>query len=66
MTIDEEALDTRTEVEKYGLKPCPFCGGEASVTRTRYYLGYGCNNRSCDVLPSTQCLNSWNNRVRME
>lgn len=35
------------------LKPCPFCGGEATVVHDKDWLRIACKNKGCEVAPST-------------
>ena len=54
------------------LKPCPFCGGEASM-RIRPYCSVvyaGCLNSDCKIQPTTdwydtdeEAIEAWNRRV---
>ena len=55
------------------LKPCPFCGGEATTGKIEYNATYyvRCSNRKiCDVLPFTKAydeiedaIDAWNKRA---
>lgn len=35
------------------LKPCPFCGGEATVVHDKDWLRIACKTKGCEVAPST-------------
>lgn len=53
------------------LKPCPFCGGEAEITKTFLYgkvAGYFASCKKCDCQLRTYASkqgakNSWNRRA---
>jgi ssDNA-binding Zn-finger/Zn-ribbon topoisomerase 1 len=54
------------------LLQCPFCGGDAQLSRNRSTGGYsvGCNDPKCKVNPCTrelikkkQAIEIWNRRV---
>ena len=51
------------------LKPCPFCGGKATMEKHEYgVIELGCDNVGCIVLPSAKHLSeeaaakAWNRR----
>ena len=59
------------------LKRCPFCGGEAKLTKFKPFNEYEffveCMNVSCAVIPKTwiyktetEAIVAWNNRVDEE
>lgn len=59
------------------LKRCPFCGGEAKLTKLKPFNEYEffveCMNVSCAVIPVTwhykteiEAVNAWNYRVDEE
>ena len=41
------------------LKPCPFCGGEA----TDYGSFVQCENEDCEVNPHAETIEAWNTRA---
>jgi hypothetical protein len=58
-----------------GLKPCPFCGGEAKLFDDKHYSDFyfwvGCINEKCPILEvvtedystKDEALKAWNTRI---
>lgn len=74
-------LDSVSEQTEQGLKPCPFCGGEAKLQRfTSIYFSTGhgycvvCNTEDCqgNVEPANpypleeEAMEAWNRRADNE
>lgn len=53
------------------LKPCPFCGGEATIHKSKFGYGVMCKTPFCCNLTSThdtkkEAIKTWNTRKPME
>ena len=68
--MEKEEL-TAIPVERLVIKPCPFCGGEATVFKFGNGLReMGCNNKDCEIKPGTYSVETvieakelWNRRA---
>lgn len=73
---EKELMENSIEIPKIEpyLKPCPFCGGKATLRRATFvcFAAYNviCNNPNCKILVNTlnreteqEAIEIWNRRV---
>jgi hypothetical protein len=64
------ALEAGKAVDENGLKPCPFCGGEADLLKAKPDDAWPedyvtCKNHDCDIFGNySATVESWNRRAR--
>jgi hypothetical protein len=70
LLVGQAALEAGKAVDENGLKPCPFCGGEADLLKAKPDDAWPedyvtCKNHDCDIFGNySATVESWNRRAR--
>jgi hypothetical protein len=70
LLVGRDALEAGKAVDENGLKPCPFCGGEADLLKAKPDDAWPedyvtCKNHDCDIFGNySATVESWNRRAR--